>query len=264
MGLYAAATCNGPAAWQPSGSAMRLGFTARGPVVLLAVLLVAAPASAKSIGKMCAPGEWTTGFAFEGTGYANDTAATPAACCARCGGDESCLAWNQKMPSKNCFLYHSVPEGRSGHPKQTCTLGTKFPPAPPPPPPPPPPPAPKGAMNVLMIAIDDMRPELEPYGQKHMVTPHMQRLADRSMLFERAYVQVAVCMPSRNALLFSRRPDTAKAWSISPTEWPRTCGGPTCGGNECGAHCGIKEPAQGGKPAKLAVSLPMWFLQNGW
>ena len=106
-----------------------------------------------------------------------------------------------------------------------------------------------------------MRPELEPYGQKHMVTPHMQKLADRSMLFERAYVQVAVCMPSRNALLFSRRPDTAKAWSISPHQWPRTCGGPTCGGNECGLHCGIKE--QGGA-GKLGVSLPMWFLQNGW
>lgn len=26
-------------------------------------------------------------------------------------------------------------------------------------------------------------------------------------------------MPSRNALLFSRRPDTAKAWDISPTQW---------------------------------------------
>lgn len=116
-------------------------------------------------------------------------------------------------------------------------------------------------MNVLMIAIDDMRPELEPYGQKHMVTPHMQKLADRSMLFVRAYVQVAVCMPSRNALLFSRRPDTAKAWSISPTQWPRTCGGPACGGNQCGSHCGIREQSGTGK---LGVSLPMWFLQNGW
>ena len=49
-----------------------------------------------------------------------------------------------------------------------------------------------GAMNVLMIAIDDMRPELEPYGQAHMHTPNMQKLAERSTLFSRAYVQVAV------------------------------------------------------------------------
>lgn len=121
--------------------------------------------------------------------------------------------------------------------------------------------APAGAMNVLMIAIDDLRPEIEPYGQKHMHTPNMQKLADRSTLFSRAYVQVAVCMPSRNALLFSRRPDTAKAWEISATQWPRTCGGPYCGGNECGAHCGIREP---GADGKLGVSLPMWFLQHGF
>ena len=36
-----------------------------------------------------------------------------------------------------------------------------------------------------MIAIDDMRPELQPYGAQHMHTPNMQKLADRSMLFSR-------------------------------------------------------------------------------
>jgi arylsulfatase A-like enzyme len=114
-------------------------------------------------------------------------------------------------------------------------------------------------MNVLMIAIDDMRPELEPYGATHMHTPNMARLAARSVVFSRAYVQVALCMPSRNALLFSRRPDTAKAWDISPTQWPRTCGGPNCAGNECGPQCGIKDAS-----GKLAVTLPGWFLQNGF
>ena len=79
------------------------------------------------------------------------------------------------------------------------------------------------------------------------------------MLFTRAYVQVAVCMPSRNALLFSRRPDTAQAWSISETQWPRKCGGAACGGNVCGPTCGIREPG-----GKLAVSLPGWFYQHGF
>ena len=120
-------------------------------------------------------------------------------------------------------------------------------------------PAPKNAMNVLMIAIDDMRPELEPYGQTHMHTPNMQRLADKSTLFTRAYVQVALCMPSRNALLFSRRPDTAYAWEISNAQFPRRCGGPDCAGNQCGARCGIREPG-----GQLAVTLPGWFLQHGF
>jgi arylsulfatase A-like enzyme len=84
---------------------------------------------------------------------------------------------------------------------------------------------PKNAMNVLMIAIDDLRPESSAYGHTHMHTPNMQKLADRSTLFTRAYVQVALCMPSRNALLFSRRPDTAQAWEIADTQFPRRCGG---------------------------------------
>ena len=42
----------------------------------------------------------------------------------------------------------------------------------------------------LMIAIDDMRPELSIYGYDHMHTPNMQRLASRSVVFDRAYVQV--------------------------------------------------------------------------
>lgn len=42
-------------------------------------------------------------------------------------------------------------------------------------------------------------------------------------------------MPSRNALLFSRRPDTAKAWDISATQWCDHCL-PVCviGGTDCG------------------------------
>jgi arylsulfatase A-like enzyme len=114
-------------------------------------------------------------------------------------------------------------------------------------------------MNVLMIAIDDMRPENTAYGAAHMHTPNIERLANRSMLFSRAYVQVAVCMPSRNALLFSRRPDTAKAWDISEKQFPRDCGGAACDGNVCGPTCGIRE-ANG----KLAVTLPGWFYQQGF
>ena len=166
---------------------------------------------------------WKSGAAYPTEpAYSNTTAPSPEACCAKCQKDQDCNAWNHKLPSTNCFLFHHIPPVTNHNPKQTSVYGST--PTPPTPAPPAPSPAPPNALNVLMIAIDDMRPELQPYGAQHMHTPNMQKLADRSMLFSRAYVQVAVCMPSRNALLFGRRPDTAKAWSISPTQFPRDCG----------------------------------------
>lgn len=64
------------------------------------------------------------------------------------------------------------------------------------------------APNVLFIAVDDLRPELGCYGVAHMKTPHLDRLAEKSVLFERAYCQVAVCNPSRNSVLSGLRPDS--------------------------------------------------------
>ena len=39
-------------------------------------------------------------------------------------------------------------------------------------------PTPAAKHNVLMIASDDMRPEMSPYGHKYMNTPNFQGLAD--------------------------------------------------------------------------------------
>ena len=61
--------------------------------------------------------------------------------------------------------------------------------------------------NVLFIGVDDLRPELNCYGRTHIRSPHIDRLADEGVLFERAYCQWAVCMPSRASMLTGLRPD---------------------------------------------------------
>jgi len=69
--------------------------------------------------------------------------------------------------------------------------------------------------NVLFIAIDDLRPALGCYGDRIAVTPSIDRLAKRSLLFRRAYCQQAVCSPSRMSLLTGQRPDTIRVWDLS-------------------------------------------------
>lgn len=69
--------------------------------------------------------------------------------------------------------------------------------------------------NVLLIAIDDLRPALGCYGDAAAITPHMDRLAARGTLFRRAYCQQAVCSPSRLSLLSGRRPDTIRVWDLN-------------------------------------------------
>ena len=81
--------------------------------------------------------------------------------------------------------------------------------------------------SVLMIAVDDLRTQLSVYpeGGASMHTPNIERLASQSVVFERAYVQVALCMPSRTSLLTSRRPDTSRSWTIEHDQWFRLSGG---------------------------------------
>ena len=69
-------------------------------------------------------------------------------------------------------------------------------------------------MNVLFIAVDDLRPQLGCYGQTQIRSPHIDRLASEGILFERAYCQQAVCAPSRASLLTGLRPDTTGIYDL--------------------------------------------------
>ena len=95
----------------------------------------------------------------------------------------------------------------------------------------------ESGLNVLFLAVDDLRPELGCYGNRVIRTPNLDRLAGRSLLFERAYCQAAVCGASRASLLTGKRPDSTQVW-----------------GND--KHFREKVPD--------TVTLPQAFKQAGW
>src|SRR5262245_2709536 len=64
--------------------------------------------------------------------------------------------------------------------------------------------APKSKYNVILIASDDLRPELSCYGNKIVRTPNIDRLAPWGVRFDRAYAQYPLCNPSRTSLLTGR------------------------------------------------------------
>ncbi len=91
--------------------------------------------------------------------------------------------------------------------------------------------------NVLLICIDDLKPNIGTYGDSLAKTPNIDALAKRGVVFERAYCNQAVCSPSRNALLTSLRPQTLGIYDL-PTNFRK------------------------GKPD--AVTLPEAFLKAGY
>ncbi len=68
--------------------------------------------------------------------------------------------------------------------------------------------------NVLVFYVDDLRAELGCYGSETAITPNIDKLAKDGVRFNKAYVQQAICAPSRMSTLTGLRPETIGIYSI--------------------------------------------------
>jgi arylsulfatase A-like enzyme len=69
-------------------------------------------------------------------------------------------------------------------------------------------------MNVLFIAIDDLKPILGAYGDQFVISPNIDKLAEQGTIFTNNHCQYAVCGPSRASLLSGQRPDYTRILNL--------------------------------------------------
>lgn len=69
-------------------------------------------------------------------------------------------------------------------------------------------------MNVLMIAVDDLKPTIGAYGDPYAITPNIDRLASEGVLFPNAYCQQAISAASRASIMTGIHPDKTRIWNL--------------------------------------------------
>ena len=94
--------------------------------------------------------------------------------------------------------------------------------------------------NVLLICVDDLRPELKCFGADYIHSPHIDALAETGTRFRRHYVQAPTCGASRYALLTGRY-------------------GPSSNGALFHRAAKIEKGA-----TKVPASMPAWLKQHGY
>lgn len=74
----------------------------------------------------------------------------------------------------------------------------------------------KRPLNVLFIAVDDLRPELGCYGNELIKTPNIDELAATGTVFDRAYCQQAISMASRASIMTGMLPENHSVFKCGP------------------------------------------------
>ncbi len=69
-------------------------------------------------------------------------------------------------------------------------------------------------LNVLFIAVDDLKPLISAYGDVHARTPGMDRLAREGIVFQNTYCQQAISAATRASLLTGMYPDKTRVWDL--------------------------------------------------
>ncbi|WP_066626991.1 sulfatase [Labilibacter marinus] len=74
----------------------------------------------------------------------------------------------------------------------------------------------KSKPNVLLIMVDDMNDWVGAFGgNQQAITPHMDKLAAKSVIFKNAYCSAALCNPSRTSMLTGYQPATTGVYGNS-------------------------------------------------
>ena len=94
--------------------------------------------------------------------------------------------------------------------------------------------------NVLLICVDDLRPELSCYGAKYIRSPNIDALAGRGTLFQNHFVQAPTCGASRFALLTGRYGGASNGALFERSKRLRS------------------------NPDSVPPSMPAWFRQHGY
>ncbi|MCA9079954.1 MAG: sulfatase [Planctomycetaceae bacterium] len=94
--------------------------------------------------------------------------------------------------------------------------------------------------NILLICVDDLRPELGCFGKDYIHSPHVDSLASQGRAFHRHYVQAPTCGASRYTLLTGTY-------------------GPADNGAIFKRAAGLKN-----NPKAYPPSLPAWLRQQGY
>ncbi len=134
------------------------------------------------------------------------------------------------------------------------------------------------ARSVLYIVVDDLTADLAVFGGSigQALTPNLERLAQRSTSFRRAYAQQAVCGPSRNSFLSGRYPDELRVYTFMRSfrdDFPDAVSLPqafkerghlTCGFGKIFHDDGVLSPPDYDQPFSWSPECPYYAPAEDW